>query len=150
MVDRVRRPKEFEGFMSKLRGDEGGDKVFNNYKDCIIFCAALCAKRGKNFKESFDDSAEPVLIQVFHGEYDNAFINALAIFDTGDAMVISPDRQDERIRILEEYACGGLRLLESELSTVRISAEEQVIAILKKDVVPENIINDIRNFNVAL
>ena len=65
-------------------------------------------------------------------------------------MVISPNRQDERIRILEEYACGGLRLLESELSAVRISAEEQVIAILKKDVVPENIINDIRNFNVTL
>ena len=149
MVDRVRRPKEFESFMSKFR-DEGDDKVFNNYKDCILFCAALCARRGKNFKESFDDSAEPVLLQVFHGEYDDAFICALAIFDTGDAMVIGPERQDERIRILEEYACGGLRILESELSTIRINAEEQIITLLKKDLTPESIINDIRNFNVNL
>ena len=148
MTDRVRRPKEFEEFMSELRDDEK-NKVFDSYKNCILFCAALCAKQGKNFKESFNESAEPIMLAIFHGEYDKAFINALAIFDTDDAMVISPDREEERIKILEQYACGGLRILQGELFK-DISAEKQIIALLKRDILPENIINDITNFNVIL
>jgi len=144
MVDRVRRPKDFDELLKTLTDDKE-KKVFETYKDCLVFCASLCASKGKEYKRGFKETSEPIKIHIFNGKYDAAFINALAIFDTNDAMVISSERQDERIKIFEDYACGGLHILDSELMNAYVSYDKHIINIINKITQKKDIIEDITN-----
>ncbi len=145
MADRIRRPKDFEDFMAKLcKKGEGKTQIFATLKDCLVFCAALGAKHDR--KEPFTDSAEPIMLHLFSGEYDMAFINALAIYDTKDAKVIDPSRENERIKIFEEFASGGLHILKSELGNLDMDVEQLMVSLISKEQQGVSIIDDISNF----
>ena len=145
MADRIRRPKDFEDFMNKLckKGD-GKTQIFSTLKDCLVFCAALGAKHDR--KEPFSDTSEPIMLHLFNGEYDKAFINALAIYDTKEAIIIDPTREDERIKIFEEFASGGLHILQSELGNLELDIEKQMVSLISKEEQGMSIIDDISNF----
>jgi len=145
MADRIRRPKEFEEFMNKLcKKGESSTQIFDTLKDCMVFCAALGAKNDR--KEAINESSEPIMLHLFSGEYDKAFINALAISDTNDARIIESSREDERIKIFEEFACGGLHILRSELGDLDLDIEKQMVSLISKEQQGKSIIDDISSF----
>lgn len=124
MTDRVRRPKHYEDFMAELK-DSGS---FDTLKDALVFAACLGLSR--NQKVSFKDSAEPIPIQYFRAEFDKMIINTIAIRDTGDPMVMADARSDESIKIFEEYACGGLEVMNNLIAGSQFSVEEALIDLV--------------------
>ena len=144
MVDRVRRPKDYEELMKRICINKD-TKIFDTLKDCMIFCAALGAKN-ENYTE-FSESAEPIMLHIFNGEYDRAFFNALAINHTKDAKIISPQREAERIQIFEAYACGGLSILNAELSNLDIDTEKQMVTFIAKSMHGKDLIDDITSLS---
>lgn len=125
MADRVRRPQQFDGLLSELTK---GKEVFQTYKDALVFAACLGFKRDRCVP--FEKSGEPINLHVFSGQFDAAVMNAIAIAKLGDPFVMAKNREDEKIKIFEEYACGGLEILENMLGQGHVPKHEALVALV--------------------
>jgi dnd system-associated protein 4 len=137
---RIRRPAKYEQFMNKIASSKGDAQVFDSLKDCLVFSAALGYKNYK--REPFRDSSEPIQFSTFSGNYDKIFINALAIKESGDTSMLNNSKLDDKILIFEEYACGGLSILENKLA---LNPEKEIVAMLLREVSKRDLIDDITN-----
>ena len=148
--DRIRRPKEFEDFMSDLAIKNSKEKkVFTNLKDLLVFCAAFCAHEGKEYKRPFKETAEENLLMFYEKDpYAMEFLNALAIYDTEDVLVISPERHNEKLEIFAEYASGGLALLKQKLGKLNVDYEKQITTLLTQESSNDNILDSITDLRL--
>lgn len=135
MVDRVRRPQQFDALLTDLR------EVFASYKDALVFAACLGFKR--KLRVSFEKSSEPIHMTTFSGQFDQAVINALAIRETSDPFVMARTRDEERIKIFEEYACGGLGILQNVLAGKENLRLETLLSLTIGEEKQDNILDEI-------
>ena len=113
MVRRVKRPKDKSELLNQLTDTTNGG-VFDTYKDALIFSAALGAFYKK--KKPFSKTDEQIDYNVFITRIDTAaFINALSLAETEDITVLSDYKLEEKLTILEQYANGGLIILEKKM-----------------------------------
>ncbi len=140
MAERIRRPELYKDLMDELVNEK---KVFQTLKDLMVFAASLGFKRDK--RKSFDKSAEQIQLHIFSGRFDQTVINAIAVASSkNDPMIMSTDRTDERIRIFEEYACGGLEILQSEFRDGKISDwEDSLLTVIMQEQSDNSILHDI-------
>lgn len=137
MADRVRRPAEHEEMLTGLR-DRG---VFKTYKDALVFAACLGFKRGR--RVAFTKSSEPIDLQVFRGEFDETVLNGLAVAESGEPSAMKRDAEDERIRVFEEYACGGLEIMRHEVHAFGHEWEDSLIRLIMQEQGTQKILMDI-------
>lgn len=121
---RVRRPKDKESLLGRLV-DQEQDGPFSTYKEVLVFAAALGYANRR--REPFSSSAEPIPWHIFSGYGDEALINMLPIADEERLELLSPEMFDERLKWFEEYANGGLEVLQQRLAT---STQEPLDVIL--------------------
>jgi len=136
MADRIRRPKQFEDYLKLLTSDEG---VFGTYKDALVFAACLGAKRNKRIE--FDKSSEPINRQIFSGNFDEMVINVIAVSEKEDPFIIADDHDDEKVRIFEEYACGGLEIIHDTVGTDAMY--EGILQLIMQEETTDNILTEI-------
>lgn len=110
--DRVRRPKDKDALLNRLVEDR---MPFETYRDVLIFASALGVAR--NRREPFQQSSEPIPWSVFTNSGSDALINMIAAVSSEDFNVLEPDRFGERLTIFEEYANGGLQIIQESLGT---------------------------------
>jgi dnd system-associated protein 4 len=139
MVDRVRRPQKHDGTLLALK-DSG---IFSSYKDALVFSAALGYSRSK--RVSFDKTSEPVSLSIFRGDFDEALINCLALAEKDDATFLASegDKFDEKIRLFEEYACGGLGIINNSIIEPGLDLQNEIIRLILDEEIQHNIIDDI-------
>jgi dnd system-associated protein 4 len=106
----VRRPKDKEALFTRFV-DEG---VFETYRDIMVFGAALGFVRHR--QEEFEQTAEPIAWSVFSGAGHEALVNMIAAVSTGDFNILSDDKLDDRLKIFEEFANGGLNAFNEVLN----------------------------------
>jgi dnd system-associated protein 4 len=101
-----------EKLVSPSQGREEG--LFRSKQKALMFSAAL----GWNLKQRkpLERRGEPIRYSIFEGALDDAFINALAIAETNDLKILGGERDDDRVKIFEEYAHGGLLEIKRILS----------------------------------
>ena len=141
MADRVRRPQQFEEMMAELCKEKG---LFKTYKDLMIFAACLGFKRRKRVE--FNKSSEPINLQIFSGSFDHTVINTIAIAETNDPTVMSSeqDKSDQRIKVFEEYACGGLEILQDEIWDSKLmSWEDAFLRFVLQEETESSLLDDI-------
>jgi dnd system-associated protein 4 len=126
MADRVRRPHQFEALLSDLARDK--DKVFDTLAAALVFAACLGFKRGQ--RVTFEKSSEPINMTSFNGAFDQSVMNTIAIATVNDPFIMAKEREDEKIRIFEEYACGGLGILENVLGDGQFSRHEALLNLV--------------------
>lgn len=85
------------------------ERVFDTKQKAMMFAAALGFATGTRRK--LERKAAGIRYDVFEGSLDDGFINALAVFETGDLKVLSEARVNERIDIFEEYAHAGVEVI---------------------------------------
>jgi dnd system-associated protein 4 len=112
MVDRIRRPAHFEDLMKKLSSSDISPLL--SYKDVLVFAA--CVGYSRRRRLAFDKSGEKISLTVFSGHYDLMVINSIAIAETNDPFILGSEKEEEKYKIFEEYACGGLEVLENEIA----------------------------------
>lgn len=100
----------------------GGDTKgpFQTYADVIVFAAALGAKRKKRvtLAEISKKEPSPIGMEIFVSRGYELVIKLLAIAETKNTTILSPadaDSEESRIHIFEEYANGGLEILQEEM-----------------------------------
>jgi dnd system-associated protein 4 len=128
MANDVRRPKQYEEMLKKLC--QGERRVFTTFKEALVFAACLGFQEGR--RVAFDKSSEPVGLEVFRAEYDEAIIRCIGLVETGDPTIMGVTRQGERLRIFEEYACGGLEILDTEVYQAPGEWEQHLLALVVK------------------
>jgi dnd system-associated protein 4 len=114
---RVRRPAEHEELIGRLTTKEGGP--FANYWQVLVFAAALGWSRDR--REPFDKvGGDAIRYGLFAGSATvSALIDALGVLaHRHDPEIMADDRLPERIRVFEEYANGGLSIIQGELNAV--------------------------------
>lgn len=102
-VNRVRRPKAHEEFLKLLTKD---DNIFSSYKNALVFCASVGYRFSR--KTPFEESGEPIRIEIFNTETDIPFMYALALADTEDIELMKESNFPKVVKIFEEYANAGL------------------------------------------
>ena len=93
---------------------------FQTYADVMVFAAALGANRKKRVPLAEISRRDPLPIdmEIFISRGYDTLIKLLAISETKDINILSPhdeDADEKRIRIFEEFANGGLEILQEEL-----------------------------------
>ncbi|MFC8205477.1 DNA phosphorothioation-associated protein 4 [[Kitasatospora] papulosa] len=113
-VDRFRRPAQHEELLNDLQGKNG---PFRTLVEALMFAAALGQR--KNRREPFNKPGEAIRLALMDGrQYGDVLIDMLAAVEIqDDPKILADDRLDERVRIFEEYANGGLNYIRGELNT---------------------------------
>jgi len=143
MVDRVRRPSEFDEMLTEFKNK----KVFSTYKDAILFAACLGFKRKK--RVAFSKTSEPIHLQYFSDEFNKAVINILAVAESSNLLFMGKEKEGERIEIFEEYACGGLEIIKNELWDTKLDVSKGLASlIMQEQESDEQFISDITGLSI--
>lgn len=119
-ANRVRVGKDKADLVKALTLGNDTTGPFQTYADAIAFAAALGAKRKKRVVLQEVSKKEPGAIaqEIFISRGYDRLIKLLAISETKDINIIAPndaEAEETRIAIFEEYANGGLEILQEEL-----------------------------------
>ena len=119
-MNRIRIAKNKTELVKALTQGDGNTGPFQTYADVMVFAASLGIKRKKKvpLEEVAKRDPSPIGIEVFWSRGYDSVIKLVAIADSKDINILSPtDEKAEanRVEIFEEYANGGLTLLEDEL-----------------------------------
>ncbi len=138
---RVRRPEVYKDLMQSLC--KGNHAVFDTYADLLVFAATLGQSRGESIP--FSKSAEPVALNIFSGRFDSSVFNTLAIqSQENDPTIMAKDKTEAKIKIFEEYAHGGLKVLESILKNTAVEdRQEPILNLLLRSNSENKVLSDI-------
>ena len=93
--------------MSRL--SQGADSVFDTYVE--LLCFAACLGYSRNASVPFESSAEAVPWHIFENRGKDSVVNLVAAVASEDFTIVGPDRFDDKLKVFEQYANGGLEIL---------------------------------------
>jgi dnd system-associated protein 4 len=143
---RIRVAKDKADLVKALTSADGATGPFQTYADVIVFSAALGAKHKKRVPLGEISKREPSPIpqeQFIVRGYDMV-INLLSIAETKDIKVLSFNEEsntEKRNHIFEEYANGGLELLQVELRGA-VDYTDRILLIISAEGVNQEQIED--------
>jgi dnd system-associated protein 4 len=135
---RIRVAKDKAELVKALTSADGATGPFPTYADVIVFAAALGAKHKKRVPLGEISKREPSPIpqeQFIVRGYDTV-INLLAIAETQELKIFCFQEEnsgEKRNLIFEEYANGGLEILQIELRGA-VDYTERILLILGFDI----------------
>lgn len=112
MAGRVRRPADRDQLLKDLTAEK---EPFGSMAAAMVFAAALGYARGQ--REEFSKTSEEIPWEVFVNAGAEPLIDMLAAATTDDKDILASDRDEDRVRIFEEYAAGGLELIAERLDS---------------------------------
>jgi dnd system-associated protein 4 len=139
---RIRVAKDKAELVKDLTSSNGGTGPFNTFADVIVFAAALGAKHKKRVPLGEISKREPSPIpqEQFIVRGYNTVINLIAIAETQEIKLLSLEEgnnNEKRNYIFEEYANGGLEILQSEIRGA-VDYSERILLILSYERFQDN------------
>src|SRR5262245_52148647 len=106
---------------------------FKLQADVLAFAAAFGASRDARSPLG-ETTRDPIRREVFDRQGYDTLINVLAVHRTKDLLVLadSDAAEDQRATIFEEYACGGLDLIENELKGA-VDEQERILLLVAQE-----------------
>ncbi|BAZ41312.1 hypothetical protein NIES4101_72760 [Calothrix sp. NIES-4101] len=131
---RIRVAKDKAELVKALTSAEGRTGPFQTFADVIVFAATLGVKHKKRVALGEISKREPAPIRVEHfvSMGHDWVIKLLGVTATQDIKVISPFEQEfetQRNSVFEEYANGGLEILQNELRGA-VDYTERILLLL--------------------
>jgi dnd system-associated protein 4 len=117
---RIRVAKDKAELVKSLTSADGETGPFQTFADVIVFAAALGVKHKKRIPlgEISKREPAPIRLEVFAVSGYDILIKLIALTETQDIIILSPHEEEyekQRNGIFEEYANGGLEILQNEL-----------------------------------
>lgn len=110
MPGRVRRPLERSSLMKELTDQK---EPFSSMAAVMVFAAAVGFSKERRVE--FAKTDEEIPWDVFVNAGAEPFVHMLAAVASEDKDILAQDRDEDRVRIFEEYACGGLEVIAERL-----------------------------------
>ncbi|MCP6757234.1 MAG: DNA phosphorothioation-associated protein 4 [Fischerella sp. CENA71] len=131
---RIRVAKDKAELVKALTSADGGTGPFQTFADVIVFAAALGAKHKKRVPlgEISKREPSPIRLEYFASVGNDWVIKLLGITETQDIKILSlgeEEHEANRNHIFEEYANGGLEILQGELRGA-VDYTERILLIL--------------------
>ena len=133
-MNRIRIAKDKADLVKALTELEDKTGPFKTYADLIVFAASLAIKKKKRIPVTEFSTREPypINIEVFCSRGYGSIIKLIALVDTKDTKILSQTNEEieeNRIKIFEEYANGGLEILQNELRGA-VNYSERLLLVL--------------------
>ncbi|BAY90011.1 MULTISPECIES: DNA phosphorothioation-associated protein 4 [unclassified Tolypothrix] len=117
---RIRVAKDKAELVKALTSSDGETGPFQTFADVIVFAAALGVKHKKRVAlgEISKREPSPIRLESFASVGNDVVIKLLGIAETQDINILSAYEEEyetQRNHIFEEYANGGLEILQNEL-----------------------------------
>lgn len=107
----VKRSKAFEQTLQKLGGKDA--TMFPTLREALTFCAVLGYKERRRVPLDPNVGTEDIAGAQYQINEAVDMVFALALAESKTSDVLRPDRERDCIQIYEEYANGGLELIQS-------------------------------------
>lgn len=107
----VKRSREFESTLQMLGGKES--TLFPTLREALTFCAVLGFKERRKKPLNSSMGTEDIAGAQYQLNEAVDILFALALADSGSTDVLRPEREAECVKIYEEFANGGLELVQS-------------------------------------
>lgn len=107
----VRRSKQYEETLQKLGGKDA--TMFPTLREALTFCAVLGYKERRKVPLDANVGTEDIAGAQYQTNSAVDMVFALALADRKSSDILRPDQEKECIKIYEEYANGGLELVQS-------------------------------------
>lgn len=108
---------EYEAYFKSLgKPDKDAEKLFNSMKDVYMLALVVGFKYRKK-KEIKRASADPIKLGIFD-EHDRVIMDIIALHENikeKDLSLLRSDREEEKYKLIEEYANGGMEVLIREI-----------------------------------
>jgi dnd system-associated protein 4 len=133
-ANRIKIAKDKVELVKALVASKDTTGPFNTYVEVMVFAAALGAKYKKRVPlEGVAKDLSPLRQDYFTSSFA-LLINLLAITEIKDIKILGDDEvaDDQRIHIFEEYANGGLVILQNELRGA-VDYSERLLLILSSE-----------------
>ncbi len=130
--NRIKIAKDKANLVKALKISDTVTGVFQTYVDIMVFAAAIGINRKKRVPlVEIAKDLDPIRRDYFSNNRCELLINLLALSESQNQSILSDDEQsdDQRINIFEEYANGGLEVLQQELRGA-VDYSEQMLLIL--------------------
>lgn len=113
---RIGYAKDKADLIQRLVSSEDNTGPFKRKADVLVFAAAIGMKR-KRRQAIAHAAADPIRQEVFDRQGYDTMMNLLALHVDGQAEVLAESEEmiNQRAKIFEEYANGGLEILQVEL-----------------------------------
>ncbi|BAZ09867.1 hypothetical protein NIES4071_16810 [Calothrix sp. NIES-4071] len=117
---KIRIAKDKAELVRSLTVSGGKTGAFQTFADVVVFAATLGAKHKKRvpLEEISKKEPGPIRIEQFISMGYDVVIKLLAIVETQDVKILSPTEEElekQRHQIFEEYANGGLEIIQNEV-----------------------------------
>ena len=133
-ANRIKIAKDKADLVKALVTSNEKTAPFQTYVEVMIFAAALGAKHKKRVPlQEIAKDLSPLRQDYFSNSF-TLVINLFAITQTKDINILGEDgiADDKRIHIFEEYANGGLEILQNELRGA-VDYSERLLLILSSE-----------------
>ena len=109
----VRRPQQHEALMQELQSEA----KFPTYRDILLFAAAIGYRQERRIPFT-NASGDPIKYETMTvPSFSDTLINMIAANEVSDdPEIMDSNRAEERIKIFEEYANGGLEYLQEQVN----------------------------------
>lgn len=136
-TNRIRVAKDKADLVKQLTTSPDTTGPFQTYADAIVFAAALGAKYKKRVPLGEVSKREPgaIGLDIFVSRGYDMVIKLLAVTETQDTKVLAANDEEcenERLHIFEEYANGGLELLQGEFHGA-VNYSERLLLVLSNE-----------------
>jgi len=132
---RIKIAKDKVKLVKDLKASDDTTGPFQTYVDVMVFAAALGARRKKRVSlVEFARDLDPIRRDYFDNNRGELVINLLAISEIQEQKILADDEKSDgqRVEIFEEYANGGLEILQDELRGA-VDYTEQILLIISSE-----------------
>ena len=135
-ANRIKIAQDKAELVKSLLASKETPGLFQTYVEVMIFAAALGVKYKKSVPlgDTTKRDPSPIPQENFASLGYDKIIKLLGIVETNDIQILASrenEYEDKRTQIFEEYANGGLEILQTELRGV-VDYEIQFLLILRK------------------
>jgi dnd system-associated protein 4 len=140
-MSRIRVAKDKAELIQSLVEGAGYTAPFQTFADVLAFCASLGSRFDRKIPlKEITQNPSPIALEIFVSRGYDSLINLIAIAVTKNPSILSPydnSAQEERIKIFEEYANGGLEILQDELKGA-VDYTERLLLIISGERFSQN------------
>ena len=142
-ANRIKIAKDKAELVKALVASNEKTAPFQTYVEVLVFAAALGAKHKKRVPlgETSKREPSPIPQENFASLGHDLLIKLLALNETEDIQILSSkeeEYEDKRTQVFEEYANGGLELLQNELRGA-VDYSERILLFLSYERVHQDI-----------
>lgn len=133
--------------LRRLTSSEDGAAPFRLLVDALAFAAALGFRKDRRVPLA-ESQGEPIRQEVFDRQGYDTLMNLLAMHaaDSADALADMREKIEERATVFEQYANGGLEILQEELRGA-VDPLEHLILLINSERQP--IASDLQGFDLT-